>query len=335
MVRIHDIAQALGLSESTVSRVLNQRGRISEETRQLVLEYAEQVGYRPNRIAQNLKSQSSKTVGVLLPDINNAFYSLLFTTIGKRLQLAGLQPILFDTSEESFRERDYVEYLRSSLVDGMIIATSGSDIYDQLPQEIIDRIVFLDNKPNTEREYSFVGTDNVNAARELTDLLVDLGHKKIATIIGPMAASSATERFQGYLAGLEKAGLSTREEWIIPTNFLYQDAYEKSQELFAQSDAPTAIVAQNNVLAYAAIRVVGELGLQVPEDISICCFDHIDVYGFIRPKATSMNQPLEDMAKRATELLLRSLNNKDHAKEQLILPARFSPGETSGKFNNA
>ncbi len=329
MATLRDIADHFGLAESTVSRVLNNKGRVGAETRQRVLEYAAQVNYHPNLLARGLKEQRSSTVGVLMPDITNEYYALMFKAIDDRMRAAGFTSILFNTNEDMAREQEVLGYLHSSRVDGMIVATSGSSAYDHLPDALLDRIVFVDNIPAVTRPVRFVGSDNVASSRELTEHLIEHGHRRIATLVGSLAESSARERLEGFQACLRQHNLQLPAAWIVRTNFLYDDGYRKAGELLAAPDGPTAVIAQNNVLAYAVIRTANEIGLQVPRDLAVACFDHIDVYGFMRPVITTMLQPLDEIAAIACQELMSRIEGRMGTPGRTMLPAHFRSGETT------
>lgn len=328
-VTLRDIADHLGVAQSTVSRVLNGTGRVGAETRARILEYAESVNYTPNRLGLNLKLQKSGTVGILLPDINNDFYSVLFKVLDRHLRAASFQPILFDTNENKEREREYVSYLQSSVVDGMIVATSGSSVYSELPDSLLERIVFIDNKPSLEKDICFVGSDNYASSRQLTAHLIEQGHRNIATLVGMEDASSAEERLAAFRDELREQSIDLPEKWVVRTNFLYDDGYQQAKKLLEQKDRPTAIIAQNNVLAYAAIRVAQEMDLQVPGDIDVACFDHIDVYGFMRPVITTAVQSLDLLGKKAADRLIVRLSGRKVEPGEEIIPAEFRAGETT------
>ncbi len=329
MPTLRDIADHFGLAESTVSRILNNKGRVSAETRRQVLAYAGVVNYHPNLLARGLKEQRSNTVGVLVPDITNEYYALMFKAIDDGVRAGGFTSILFNTNEDMVREQEFLGYLHSARVDGMIVATSGSSAYDHLPEPLLDRIVFVDNIPAVTRPVRYVGSDNVTSSRELTEHLIARGHRRIATLVGSLAESSARERLEGFQACLRQHGLPLPGAWIVRTNFLYDDGYRKAGELLAERDRPTAVIAQNNVLAYAVIRVANEVGLRVPDDIAVACFDHVDVYGFMRPVITTMRQPMDDIAAIACRELLQRIDGGECAPGRTMLPVEFRPGETT------
>lgn len=329
MATLSDIAAHFGLDESTVSRVLNNKGRVSAETRRRVLAYATEVNYHPNLLARGLKEQRSKTVGVLLPDITNEYYALLFKAIDAGMRSAGFTSILFNSNEEMAREQEFLGYLHSSQVDGMIVATSGSSAYDQLPDALLDRIVFVDNIPAVTRPVRYVGSDNIASSGVLTEHLIGRGHRRVATLVGSLEESSARERLEGFQACLRHHRLPLPPTWIVRTNFLYEDGYRKAGDLLAARDRPTAVIAQNNVLAYAVIRVANEVGLRVPADLAVACFDHIDVYGFMRPVITTVLQPVDEIAAIACRELMDRIEGNPGAPGRTMLPVQFRFGETT------
>ncbi len=329
MATLRDIARQMGLSESTVSRVLNGKGRVSESTRTRVIGYADEVKYRPNQLAKSLKLQTANSVGVVVPDISNEFYALLFKEIDQRVGGdAGFTPILFNIGDDPRREATFVDHLRSSTVDGLVVATAGSDAYSSLPPELLQRIVFVDNLPLAVEQCSFVGGDNIKSSYELTQHLIARGHTRIATVVGSAGESSARDRLEGFQQCLTDNGLSLPEGWIARTDFGYHDGYAKAKRLLTGQDRPTAIIAQNNVLAYATIRVARKRGLDVPADVAVACFDHLDTYGFMRPVITTMTQPLDRIAEVACDLLLKAIEG-DLPASRHFLPVAFTLGDTT------
>lgn len=328
MATLRDIAQHLGLSVSTVSRVLSGKGRVGQDTIDRVLQYTREIDFHPNQLAQRLKSQSADSIGVVVPDISNEFYAILFKQIDARLGPAGYTPVLFDIGENPEREKGFLAHLRSATVDAMIVATAGSEAYGALPEDLLRRIVFVDNRPATDADVAYVGVDNVHSSYELTRHLIERGHTAIAMIVGSEGESSATERTEGFRAAMADHGLPLREEWIARARFNYADGISRATALLSGDDRPTAIIAQNNVLAYATIRVARLASLRVPRDLAVACFDHIDTYEFMRPVITSMVQPLDQIASLACDRLEASLAGET-VEPSPPLQAQFRIGETT------
>lgn len=329
MATLRDIAQHLGVSESTVSLVLNGKGRVGAMTRARVLAYADEVSYHPNQLAKSLKLQRAHSVGVVVPDISNEFYALLFKAIDSRLAQDGFTPILFNIGEDEAREQEFLGHLSSSTVDGMIVATAGGDAYRDLPERTLRRLVFVDNLPaGATDNCRYIGADNVESSYRLTQHLVDRGHTRIATLMGSAGESSARERLEGFERCLADNGIELRDEWVARTNFQYADGLAKAERLLSLAEPPTAVIAQNNVLAYATFRVVRGMSLGVPRDVAIACFDHLDTYGFMRPVITTVIQPLDDIAELACDLLRAGIAG-ERGGARYHLPASFQLGETT------
>ncbi|GAA4907465.1 LacI family DNA-binding transcriptional regulator [Tessaracoccus lubricantis] len=328
MPTLRDIANELGVSESTISRVLNGKGRVSEETREKVLAYAGKIHYLPNQMAQALKMQRVNSLGVVVPDISNEFYALLFKSIDRLVSHAGYTPILFNIGEDAAREEAFVTHLRSSTVGGLVVATAGADVYSSLPESLLQQIVFVDNLPKGDFGCNFVGADNVGSSYSLTQHLIDRGHRRIATVVGPAGESSARERLDGFEGCLVANGLALNPEWIVRTNFQYADGYAKVGAIMEGDDRPTAVIAQNNVLAYATVRMARQRGMTVPRDLAVACFDHIDTYGFMRPVITTMVQRVDQIAEKAWELLQDGMDGH-YSGETHLFDAEFHLGETT------
>lgn len=329
MTTLRDIALELGLSESTVSRVLNNKGRVSEATRRKVLAYANDIKYLPNQMAQALKMQRVTSLGVVVPDISNEFYALLFKELDLLVSADGYTPMLFNIGDDPTREEMFLGHLRSSTVGGLVVATAGGDSYASLPTSLLRRIVFVDNLPKGEVAGNFVGADNVASSYRLTQHLISRGHRRIATVVGPAGESSARERLEGFERCLTDHNLSLPEGWIVRTNFRYADAYDQVRAMMeVDGEHPTAVIAQNNVLAYATIRMARNRGMTVPRDIAVACFDHLDTYGFMRPVITTMAQPVAQIAQQAWRLLHASLEGTFEATRHLV-EADFQLGETT------
>lgn len=328
MATLRDIALELGLSESTVSRVLNHKGRVSDATRQKVLDYAGLVNYHPNQLAKSLKTRKVSSLGVVVPDISNEFYALLFKCIDRLVSADGFTPMLFNIGDDHGREERFLSHLRASTVGGLFVATSGSEVYASLPESLLSRIVFVDNLPHGDVECNYVGADNVASSYGLTQHLIDQGHRRVATVVGPAGESSALERLQGFEDCLYANDVPLPRDWIVRTNFQYEDGYTKVGALMEGDDRPTAVIAQNNVLAYATIRMARKRGMTVPGDLAVACFDHLDTYGFMRPVITTMVQPLDEMAQKAWELLQAGMAGRFEAAQHRV-DAEFAPGETT------
>lgn len=324
------IARDLGLAESTISRAINNKGRINPETRQRILDYVRQLDYHPDETARGLKLQSNRIIGVLVPDSTNVYYSHLLKSVEAYATDRQYSVILCNSDEQVAKEDQYIDFLLANRVCGMIAASTGSSRWGEIDRQFLDKVVFVDNVPAVEVPVDSVTTDNYQAAFELTEKLIRCGHTRIATLTGPVIESTAAERYRGFSDALARHGLEIQPDWVIHTNFLFEDSRAKADALFADSPPVTAVLAQNNVIAYAFWRAASDHGAVVPRDVSIACFDHIDPYGFMYPDFTAMQQPVARIGQLAAQVLMTKMENPKTVRkpQAVILPSAFHPGMT-------
>ncbi len=315
---LKDIAQHMNLSVATVSRALNNKGRISKETTQRIMQVAEEMGYKPNESARALKTNRSSTIGVIIPDSKNIFYSKMLKSIDQVLLNKGYSIIFCDSDEKIEREQEYFELLKSKSVSGMIIVTAGkTDIYNE--EKSLSNIVFVDNIPSISRPFSFVAINNVKAAYELTQLVIDYGHKDICMICADLSETTGYDRLQGFKECLIDNKLTFSNKCIIKGTFQYQTGYSAGDQILAMKKKPTAIFAQNNMQAYGVIKRLREADVRIPEDISVVCFDAIDETGLMSPKLTCVMQPVEEIGRQAVMGILDGIKNENQAMKQIEL----------------
>lgn len=332
---LKDIAEYLGLSTSSVSRVLNNKGRISEETRKKVFEAAEKFHYRPNETARELKMQRSSTVGVIIPDVANTFYVKMLKSMDQMLWDAGYSIIFCDTNENIEREKAYFELLKSKKVSGMIIATTcKSDIYEK--ESKLGNYVFVDNAPYiTNKPYSFVSVDNERASYELTQKIIEYGHRDIAMISGNLDESSSNDRVAGFKNCLSDYGIpfNPRRHYIGDCH--YNSGYEITKKLIEHDNLPTIIYAHNNVEGFGAMYALKEENIRIPEDVSLVCFDGQDDAKLIEPVFTGVSQPIERIGETAVQMIIDNLKNDgNHFKTVTnFLDYTFIEGRSLKKVN--
>jgi LacI family transcriptional regulator len=309
---LKDLAEHLNLSTATVSRALNNKGRISEETCSRVLKAAQELNYRPNETARALKMNRTSTIGVIIPDATNIFFSKMLRSIDRELFGRGYSIIFCDSDESVERETEYFYLLKSKNVSGMIIVTAGSnEIYRN--EESLADIVFVDNIPAIDRKFSFVDIDNVQAAYDLTQLAIDYGHRDIAVICADLNETTGFDRLQGYRKCVADNGLRFRSEHIFEGSFRFETGYETVEKLLRLPKLPTAVFAQNNMQAYGLIKGLREHAIRVPDDISVVCFDAIDETGMMSPRLTCVMQPVEEIGRQAALSILKNIDNAEGA----------------------
>jgi len=330
---LKDIATYLNVSVSTVSRALNNKGRVSDETCEKIFSVAESLNYRPNESARTLKMKRSSTIGVIIPDATNSFYSKMLKSIDEALWEKGYSIIFCDSDEKIERETEYFELLKSKNVSGMIIVTAGrNDIYES--EKSLSNIVFVDNIPTISKPFSSVSIDNMKAAYELTQMVIDYGHTDIVMVCADLSETTGFDRLEGFKKCMYDNGLNCDEESIYKGAFRYRTGYEASKIILERKKRPTAIFAQNNVQAYGVIKGLQENGVKVPDDISVVCFDAIDETGLMCPKLTCIIQPVEEIGREAVSRIMKNLR-EEHGKysvERINLDYEIVVGNSLKKF---
>lgn len=320
---LETIADRTGFSTSTVSRVLSGKskdGRISEKTAETIRKAAEETGYTPNILAQNLRKGRTFTIGLVVPDISNPYFAEITSVIVAEAKRNGYTTIVTDTMESEAAQNDSVCALVSRKVDGMIIVPCGSD--SKFLEEINEHttpVILVDRYFENSR-LPYVSTNNRQGGFDGTYILLRNGHRKIACIQGNHASVPNRRRLEGYRSALRKAGLE-KEERIVGNDFTVQNGYIETKLLLESPDRPTAIFALSNTIGLGAIRAIREAGLRIPEDISIVSFDNNVYLDYLIPAVTRIGQRVEEMGRMAVKLLLESIREQRKLGSQIELSA--------------
>jgi LacI family transcriptional regulator len=319
---IKELAGKLGLSVTTVSRVLNgksEKFRISKETSRKVLDAARKYHYSPNRIARGLKLEKTETIGLIIPDIANPYFGSIAKTIEVEARNNGYSIILCDSLDDEITEAELLQLLADRRVDGIIIAPTGrnsehvKEIQEQgIPVMVIDRYF-----PDTS--LPFVTTNNYLGALLATEHFIKMGHRIIACIQGINGISANSERVKGYHDALQKHKIPVNEKLILGTDFGEENGYNQTKKLLALTERPTAIFALSNLISLGALRAVKEAQLIVPEDVSIVSFDEQPFSAFLTCPMTTVEQPREEIGKLAFQNLLKIIDNGNSEKMKNIM----------------
>jgi Transcriptional regulators len=314
MVTIYDVARIAGVSRSTVSRVLNNRKEVNEETRAKVQAAIRKLNYSPNVSAQVLASQTTNTLGVVSFGMKS-FYSSFMDGIYYYADEMGYG-VIFGVNNPVNKTRVNYLNMMNGRVDGIIFL--GETV---TPTELVRLLETHYPLVLIESDIRFPGVlsvniDNYHGAYQATKHLIQLGHKKIAHIMGNPESTGAMDRLKGYSQALEDHRLETSENLIKTGNYLFNDGYRAARELLDESPGIEAVFCANDNMAIAFIKAAFEKGLKIPEDISVVGFDDVsDQELFIKnmPRLTTIRQPYLEMAKYAVEALIQLINNKEEA----------------------
>ncbi|WP_058303256.1 LacI family DNA-binding transcriptional regulator [Gorillibacterium timonense] len=332
MVTIYDIAEKAKVSAMTVSRVINESGRISEKTRQRVKKVMEEMHYIPNHMARSLVLQQTNLLYLLITDITNPFYTTVARGAEDAARKSGFR-LLFGNSDENLsKEADYIDTILASRADGVLVAPAGDASLPHLSLLRQHKVPFV----LLDREVPGIDCDVVlgdsnEGGRALVDYLVSLGHQNIAFVNGSSTVSSARHRLQGYLEGLKQNGLPFRESYCMEASFgMINDLTDMEAWLSSIDPFPSAIIAGNNVLALETIRLLRGRGLSIPSDVSVCCFDDFGPFSEIDPFMTVIAQQAYEFGYQGAQLLLERIKNRDFSEpwSKIVLPTELKPGRS-------
>ncbi len=314
-VTIKDIAKALGLSTSTVSRALRGGYEISDETKKVVLEYAQKINYRPNPIALSLKERRSHSIGVVVSEIANNFFSEAINGIESVAHNLDYHVIITQSHERLDREILNIEHLASRSVDGLLVSLSSESADISVLKSLHEKglpIVMFDRVAE-EIDTHKVIADNFKGAYDATDYLIGLGHKRIAHITNAGHLSISRERLEGYKAALEHHGLPFDEQYVKhgEQKGIRQEEIDLAiAELFNLSEPPQAIFIAQDRLTTACLKALRKLPASIVKKIDIAGFTNSKVVELLNPSISAITQPAFEMGKTATELLIQLIESK-------------------------
>jgi DNA-binding LacI/PurR family transcriptional regulator len=328
---LSDIATTVGVAPMTVSRVLNQNGYVSEETRNRVLNVAKEMNYRRNGLARSLKRQRTDTIGLVLGDISNPYSTELARAVRDAATAKNYN--LFICISEHSAEEDIAafESLTSHSVDGLIVATRANDSGDEYLKSIVENNVpvVAIGRDFYHKQIDYISADNLHGGYEATQHLIDLGHQRIGFIGATLANEAKLKRLQGYLNALEKHGIEIDERLVtgrreartgVPGYSTEKIGYEGMKRLLSLPNRPTAIFARNDFTAIGAMTAIKEAGLRIPQDIAIIGFDDIPLAVHMSPSLSTVRQPMRLQGEIAAEMLLRRIESDESLlREEKIL----------------
>lgn len=307
---IREIADLAGVSIATVSRVLNGRDDVADETRDLVTRVIRENGYTASRSARGLSAGRSGLVGIIVPLVFPAYFSAILAGAGEALSERDLQIVLSPTGNEHDREVSSLDRLRGVTDGALIILPQESS--DEL-ERLLDRgyhFVVLDPLMPLDQRIPSVSAAHASGADQATRHLLDLGHRRIAQITGPPGWVATEDRRRGYRAALAAAGILPDRRLEVSAIPEIGPGREAASTLFELDDPPTAIFAFNDNIAIGAIQAARARGLSVPEDLSVVGFDDVEHATIVTPALTTVRQPLAEMGRTAVSLLNRLLEGQ-------------------------
>ncbi len=322
MVSIKDVARNAGVSVSTVSHVLNKTRFVAPQTAEKVQKAVNDLSYRPNEAARALKTQRSNTLGMLVSNSTNPFFSDVVRGVEQGCFARTYSLILCNCDDQAERQIFYLNTLAMKRVDALIVMTThGDPEFDkQLGSEKTLPMVVLDAE--AQENVCVIGDNSTLGGRLATEYLIAEGYKNIGVLTGPASHPRSRERYQGYKQTVDKAGLSIRDDWRVEADFSAEGGYKAMLKLLDKQPVnglPHAIFAFNDLMALGAIRACNERGLRVPDDLAIIGYDDIDLAAYFTPPLTTIYQPGFDLGLQAANILLDNIENGIELPSTLML----------------
>lgn len=330
MVTIKDIAKAVGVSASTVSRALSGSPLVNDETRRRIINVARSLGYERNELARALVKGASGAVGLVVPDITNPFFSDVARGVSDIAERAGYGVILCNTDGRVDRELSYVRLLRRKRVDGLLVCSATLDAPFVQDLAAAGTPFVLVSRMSADPNVPYVITDDRAGARLATEHLVHLGHRKIGFIGGPENVQASRDRMSAYRDVLTEHAIPARSEWSHHADFTQAAGRQVGQQILSLADRPTAIFAANDVTALGVLEVAEGLGLRVPEDLSLVGYDDISYASLPRIQLTTVAQPAIEMGQIAADWLFSRIGSDDASPLQRVLNPRLIVRSTTG-----
>ena len=311
-ITIDDVARMADVSKATVSAVLNDRPGISSHTREKVLHIVKKLNYRPNQIARSLSIQKTKSIGLVIKEIDNPFYAKIMKGVFDKCSDSGYTVLLGSSELTPAQEIKSIETLINQRVDGLIISPLQSAAYDfsYLADLIKNRYPFVTLGSIINYQTNVVEINNVKAAYKAVSYLIQQKHSRIAYFAGPALSAHSFDRLEGYKNALIENNLPVAEDLVIPVGSNIEDGKRAGEDIFTRSSAyPSAVFCYNDLVAIGLIDSLFDAGIRVPEDVSVIGFDDIDFCRSVKIPLTTIHVPAHDIGAVAVDLVIQQIHS--------------------------
>jgi LacI family transcriptional regulator len=326
---LKDVARLAGVSQSTTSRAMSGEGYVAEAVRQRVLAVADELGYVPHAMARSLRKQVNRSIGVLVSNLRNTFYADLAAGIASRARSQGYTMMLVDDEGLADVELGAAEAFVATRAAGVIVTPLSALVSTYLLKQNIP-VVEVDRQFSAGRCDGVI-IDNADIAKRMTDHLVDLGHTHIALLFDETNWTTGAERFAGYQRSLDESGIAADPSLVVSAGWGADDARKATVNMLARRDHPTAVIAANNVLAEGVWRAASDLGLRIPDDLSLVSFDDAQWMSMVNPGITAVSQDAVALGGTAMDRLLDRIEHPHAEAVTVVLDSQILPrGSTAG-----
>ena len=333
-VTLKEVAAELGVSTMTVSRAINNRPNVDEQTKKKIMEVVTRMGYTPNLVAKSLISSKTYTIGVVIPEISHSFFPEVVKGIEEVANSHNYQIFLTNTSDSFEKEKAVIEALRAKRVDGILISTSLTNndysFYKRLVESGLPMVFF--DRCISDVGISCIGVNDKSASRQITEHLIHKGYKRIGYLSGPKQLSIGKDRFEGFMEAMLLHNLPVDENLIIENGFNEKGGYHAMNKLLELpvSQRPRAVVAVNDPVAFGAMDAIREAGLRIPEDIAIVGFTNDIRASLVNPPLTTVHQPAFEVGKKAASKIIKTIEYEDEPVENVELITKLVIRQSCG-----
>jgi LacI family purine nucleotide synthesis repressor len=334
MATIKDVARLAGVSTTTVSHVINKTRFVAEGTQEKVMAAVKSLNYAPSAVARSLKCNTTRTIGMLVTQSTNPFFSEVIDGVESYCYRQGYTLILCNTGGLEEKQRDYIRMLAEKRVDGILVVCSD------LTQELLEMLdshqdipkVIMDWGPKSSQADKII--DNSEEGGYIaTKYLIDHGHRKIACLSGQFSKAACQERILGFRRAMAEINEVPNEDWILEGNFECDTAVLAADKLLAMDEIPTAVFCFNDTMALGLMSRLQQRGIRIPEDMSVIGYDNIEISEYFSPPLTTIHQPKRRVGKNAFEILLERIKNKEHDRRTFEMHPELVVRDTVKKIN--
>lgn len=330
MAGIRDVAKLAGVSSATVSRVINGTANVTEEKREKVLKAIMETDFVPNEVARTLFKKSSKTIGFIIPSIQNPFFTQMADVIDRAAREQGVRMFLCNVGHDLEQERSAIQMLLSANADGIIVASNNSELQQELSQCGIP-VVVLDSLFRTKQVNAYLYCNYYQGGMMAAEHLHRCGCRKVVCIKGPQQLFTAQARYQGYVDYCEDNGITP---YSIECDYDFHAGLAVTEELLQTHPDVDGIIACNDIVAISIYKILHSRNIAVPGQIQLIGFDDIRLSSLISPELTTIHQPIEEMGRKAVELVCSADKGDKHG-EQFVFPVQLIERETTCKKTDA
>jgi len=327
---IKDVARTAGVSTATVSAVMNESAYVSPGLRARVQEAVRELGYAPSQLARRLRTGSSELIAIAVADLSNPFYARVVCAAEAAVAAWGFSLVVFNSDEKPEAEKRIVARVRALSCEGLILVPVGlavSALGRDADSRRIPTVLF--GRTFEDDGIDAVTIDNFAASFQATNYLIDLGHRRIGAITGPLRLSTGLARIEGMQAAMSAKGLNVEPRFVRSGDFREEVAYSAARTLFEQRERPTALYVANGLMALGVMRALADTGLRCPEDVSVASTDNIPGVRGLRPNLTRTEHPIVDMVNEAVRLLVDRIKRGDAVEARhVVFPSALVVGDS-------